>query len=426
MKCFYLIISLITPVLFFSCKKETDEIPPTIEVSSPTKNASFNTFDTILVNSFLKDDQGLKIATVELLDIDLNRVSSPITKTLNTQEFHLNVGLFIENIHLNSGKHYLLITASDENNTTKNFTQINVNGLPLITKGFMVFESNGNNVSLHNYFIDTNYVVWENTGPFKDGLIDNYYQQSGYLQGENGSFYAQPLNPFFDPWQLPPDQGGITFCRAQPDEIGIQVGYKNGILAIFIEEGNLRKTYHSEQTYFPALSLLNKENVIVWQVQESQLQNKIEVFFIGGTVRQISPFNPSIVDMVNKNIDEIYIGANENGDGQLLSYELENGLYESIYELPNEPIVALCKGEERVVYFSTAQGIYKYDEILGNPSTPLLLTDIPAINMEWDFVNDALILTTENKLIITDKFGNALQTWFLDGFPEDLHIWYSK
>lgn len=417
---------VLIPVYFFSCKKETDEIPPTIEVSRPIKNESYDTFDTIFVEALVKDNQKLRSVSAELLDADLKTVITPFSKTLDSPEYEMNTALIIDNIHLTSGKHYLLITASDENNTSKSFTEIRVNGLPLLTKGYMVYESEGAQVKLHQYINGTDSIKWQNEGPFKDGLIDNYYQQAGYLRGTGGPFSTLPLFPFIGPWELPPDEGGITFCRSQPDQIGIQIGYKNGIMSLFIEEGNLRKTYQSGTTYYPALSLLNDDNVIIWQVQDGQSSNRIEVFYFGGTIRQVSPFNPTVINLVNKNNTEIYIGANENGNGKLISYGLENGLFTDLYEFSDEPVVALCKGKTGMVYLSTSAGIYRYNDQVGNPISPVPFSDIPAVNLDWDFVNEVLVVTTEDELFILNSSGAVLQSYPLNGNPEKLQVWYSK
>jgi hypothetical protein len=426
LKRIHIIWAFILPVLIFSCKKDSDEQPPTIEVFNPVKNTSYNTFDTIFVKALLKDEKNLTFASVELLDANLSPAGNPISKTLNTPEFNMNVALVIDNIHLTTGKHFLLVSASDGTNTTNNFTELHINGLPLITKGYMVYETNGNNVELHKYFNGTDSVKWEISGPFKNGLIDNYYQQAGYLQGTEGPFFAMPLNPVYSPWQLPAEQGGITFCRSQRDQIGIQIGYKNGIMAIFEKEGVLQKNYQSAQNFYPKLSLLNGDNIIVWQVKDNLAQNNIEVFYSGGAVRQVSSFIPAMVNMVNKNGDEIYIGANENGGGLLLSYSLENGIFKILYDFPGEPIVALCMGKSGQAYFSTSEGIYQFDENQVNPPTPIPLSEIKAINMDWDFVNNVLIVTTNDELIILNSFGGILQTYPITGIPEKLQVWYSK
>jgi hypothetical protein len=288
----------------------------------------------------------------------------------------------------------------------------------------MVYETLGGQTELHNYSNGTDSVIWVKEGPFKDGLIDNYHQQAGYLQATDGPFFTKPLFPLFNPWELSASQGGITFCRAQPDQVGIQIGYKDGSLAIFIEEGNLRKTYQSDQTYYPALSLLNGNNLITWQVKDNPDQNRIEVFFIAGGLKQVTAYNPSIINMVNKSDNEIFIGANENGNGVLQTYNLDNGIFFDKSNFIDNPIVALCQGKLGVVFIATEQGIYKYDT--NNQSVPSPISDIQAIHLEWDLLNQVLVITTENELMVLNSFWNPILTYPLNGEPEKLMVWYSK
>ena len=416
--------AIIITFLTFACKKESDENPPTIEVLKPIENTSYNTFDTISVRALLKDDKVLKFASAELQDADLVTVLPPSSRSLNEAEFQFVTSLIINNIHLNSGKFYVLITARDEVNTTRSFTEVHVNGLPFITKGYLVYETLGEQVELHHYANGTDSVKWVKEGPFKDGLIDNYHQQAGYLQEPDGPFFTLPLYPLFNPWELPPSQGGITYCRAQTDEVGIQIGYKDGTLAIFIEEGNLRKTYQSDEDYYPALSLLNGNHVIVWQVKDNPDQNRIEVFFASGGLKQVSSYNPQIINMVNRSDNEIFIGANENGSGILQTYNLDNGIFFDSHDFTDNPIVALCQGKEGVVFIATEQGIYKYDT--NSQSVPSPISDILAKNLEWDLVNQVLVITTENELMVLNSFWDPIITYPLNGEPEKLMVWYSK
>lgn len=419
-----ILFAFIIIFLTVACKKESDEIPPTIEVFKPVKNSSYNTFDTISIQALLKDEVGLKFGSAELQDANLVTVLPPSSFNINTQEYQMNTSLIINNIHLNSGKFYILVTAKDEVNTTRSFTEIHVNGLPFIVKGYMVYESLGEQVELHNYFNGTDSVKWVKEGPFKDGLLDNYHQQAGYLQEPDGPFFTHPLYPLFNPWELPPSQGGITFCRAQADQVGIQIGYKNGTLAIFIEEGNLRKTYQSDQDYYPALSLLNDNNVIVWQVKDNPDQNRIEVFFTAGGLRQVSAYNPNVINLVNRSENEIFIGANENGSGILQTYNLDNGVFYDNHDFTDNPIVALCQGKAGVVFIATEQGIYKYDT--NSQSVPSHISDLQASNLDWDLVNQVLVITTENELMVLNSLWNPILTYPLNGEAEELMVWYSK
>ena len=128
--------------------------------------------------------------------------------------------------------------------------------------------------------------------------------------------------------------------------------------------------------------------------------------------------------MVNKSDYEIFVGANENGNGILQTYNLDNGIFFDSHDFIDNPIVALCQGKEGVVFIATEQGIYKYDT--NSQSVPSLISDILAKNLQWDLVNQVLVITTENELMVLNSFWVPIITYPLNGEPEKLMVWYSK
>ena len=405
------------------CKKDVDESPPEITVINPVKNQEFNTFDTVFFTAEIKDDKGLKFVSAEILDAGLNPVSLVEARNISGNFYTFRGGIPINNIHLLSGLHYFLITAKDEVNDARSYTEIKINGLPLFTRSYLIYETVGEQVELHGYYNGNDSLLWTIPGPFKDGLIDNYYQQAGFLKGENGKFQTHPLYPFIGPWELEPQFGEMMYCRSQTDIPGIQIGYKNGKMMIYLGEGALKKSYLSETGYFPALSVVNENNVVIWQVHTSGQQNKLEVFFPAGGLKQVSAYNHTIVGLVNKSNDEVYIAANDGNKGLLTSYNLENGFLIDIREFQDEPLSAACRGESEVVFVSSQQGIYRYR---GQELQFSKISDIPATHITWDLVNKHLLATTNNLLFVMDIAGNILETYNLSGQAEKAMVWYSK
>ena len=148
------------------------------------------------------------------------------------------------------------------------------------------------------------------------------------------------------------------------------------------------------------------------------------MFFAAGAINQVSPYNPQVINMVNKSDHEIFVGANENGNGILQTYNLDNGIFLDGHDFIDNPIVALCRGKEGVVFIATEQGIYKYDT--NSQSVPSPISDIQAIHLEWDLVNQVLVITTENELMVLNFLWDPIITYPLNGEPEELMVWYSK
>ena len=83
-----------------------------------------------------------------------------------------------------------------------------------------------------------------------------------------------------------------------------------------------------------------------------------------------------------------------------------------------------ARKKEGVVFIVTEQGIYKYDT--NSQSVPSPISDILAVDLAWDLVNQVLVITTETELMILDLFWDPIITYQLNGEPEKLMVWYSK
>ena len=222
----FFLLSIYT-IFCVSCKKDEDTSPPIITVIVPNENSSFNTFDSINIQANLFDDKELTFVSVELLNSDLISVVTPYGKALNSTEHFLNAQIIIDNIHIISGVHYILITAKDQQNTTRSYIKVHVNGIPFETKGYVSFELLGNGSEVHSYFGQSDTLLFQTNGEIIDGVVDSYYQQLGILYGSDGPFECYPLFPFIDSWSIQPIHGGITFCNTQTDDLSIQIGFKD-------------------------------------------------------------------------------------------------------------------------------------------------------------------------------------------------------
>ena len=135
-KLLFLLLSIYT-IFCVSCKKDEDTSPPIITELAPNENTSFNTFDSISVQANLYDERELTFVSVELLNADLISVVTPYGKNLNGTDHFFNAQLIVDNIHIISGLHYILITAKDLQNTTRTYIKVHVNGIPFETKGYV-------------------------------------------------------------------------------------------------------------------------------------------------------------------------------------------------------------------------------------------------------------------------------------------------
>ena len=405
-----------------SCKKDEDNSAPVISVVNPQENSSFNTFDTLYIQANLSDDRNLTFVSVELLNNDLISVVSPFGRNLNSSSYNLNAQLIIDNIHLTSGIHYILITAKDEVNTSRTYIKIFVNGLPFETKGYVSFENVGSQIEVHSYFNLNDTLLLQTNGEVKGGIVDSYHQQLGILKGPEGPFQCFPLFPFIEEWEVAEMNGGLTFCNMQIENNYIQLGFNDQLLSIYEGEAQLKGSFQSDISFTPMLSLINGDNIIVWQQSPSQGANRLEVFYQSGAIKQISPYNRSVVAFVVKDNNHSYVISNEGTSAYLDIYNHENGIINS-QSFENEHFYDACKDANGNVYISGLNGIKKY-----NPTTLQLNSFSPVVASQvcWDFDQERLIAASSNEIIVMNILGQEQYSSTLNGECMELTVWYSK
>ncbi|HTL83147.1 MAG TPA: hypothetical protein VL651_15645, partial [Bacteroidia bacterium] len=111
MRKYFLVAVLFSLVM--SCKKDDDSTPPTISVSAPIEGAQYNVFDTLTVTFSTTDDQQLDHYSVKLTDVNLSPVEPEVTASLSGRSQNVSFQMVIDNLHILTGTHYVMIQVSD-------------------------------------------------------------------------------------------------------------------------------------------------------------------------------------------------------------------------------------------------------------------------------------------------------------------------
>ena len=132
-----------TTIVIGSCKKDTDEQAPIIQIESPNAGQVITLPDTLLILANISDDRQVKSVRVSIVDeenvsrgpVFINTYSSPIV--------NFNIGFLIEDLSLESGSYSLQVTASDGENETKVFIPIVLIEIPKQFLGLVYSREQG-------------------------------------------------------------------------------------------------------------------------------------------------------------------------------------------------------------------------------------------------------------------------------------------
>lgn len=399
-------------------------MPPTVSISQPATNSNHNTFDTLIVSAQIQDDREISFVSVELLNADLVSVVTPYSTrpNTNTTSYNLNALLIIDNIQLTSGKHYILVTAKDSKNTTREYREIFVSGIPYTTKGYMSFENVGGSMEVHSYFQGSDTLLLSTGGNLSGGIVDSYHQQFGILNESTHSFHAFPLNQFIDAWEISNLHGGVNVCRSQANSLPIQLCFENGIVSFYEGEASLKRSFNSATNYRPYLSMDLNNHAITWQLNTAPNSNRIETFFPSGSLNQVTNYPGSVVGLEARDDNFAYIVSNLGSNAIVDVFSLTEGVYTS-YQIEDVEFYDSCTDGDGNLFIASSTGIKKFDKFsfqFTNYSSHI------AKEITWNLIFNRAVIATSNELIELNQLGGTLISQPLQGDCVELSVWYSK
>jgi hypothetical protein len=419
---------LIASALLFSCKKK-DTDTPVIIINSPYENQSFTVFDSISVSAIITDN--LQITSIDMVLTDENFV--PVLKTYsyypNKSYFELRTSYILDDINLPSGNYYLLIKASDGNNSKNRYVKLLINETPKRLKYIAVITKSGSTINISKvdsaFNISTLKTV---TSDYCGSAVNSRYQQL-YLAGSiinDIKVYSLPDMQIKWAVQSMPDPPTPYFENIYLDNNNLFVSFRQNKFNVYNQDGSSISS-----------TVLNN-GMVISQFMQSQSYLVTEQYQIPLGVRKISIYYPlsyslfqelnidfEVVDFFTKNNDNIYITANKNGQGILKIYNIPtNGLWQPL-NIPAGKIYSSCQINNNDLLISKTNEILLYQY-----SNTNLVTFRSGINgykiKKEELSNTIFACDDKNIYIFTYPNGGLVNTININDSILDFHFVYNK
>jgi hypothetical protein len=397
-------------LLFFSCKKELDEYGPVVTIYSPFENQSFSVYDTMLVNASVTDETNITAVSVSLVDINY----IPVHKSVNAEVSHppMTVDILypLDNIHLLSGKYYLMITASDGKNDSRTFCPVMITAVPKqLKKVFVATNASASQTNIS--YIDS---TFSNIYPFKSmagdftGLSTTSYDQRIFLCGNyNGAFSGIDT------------EGNVKFSiSAIPSSAPYFTGYYGEDKKTFVarheetvkgydNSGQVIYTAHANPGYYVRKLIMNNGFLVAEEKSKTSSSRVLVSFYSTGTAEQQVALSQDVVDFCEKDDHNVFVFGNNSGQGVIQLYDrLNNNLWEPYpYPLAAGAILSAVRINETTYLIGHSNGtIYKY-QYSGGVTT--YLTGFTAKRLRYDELNDQVYIVESNLITAVDFVSKA-------------------
>lgn len=423
---------LIPVLCLFSCKKDTDDFGPTVTVSSPAENQFFNVNDVIHLQASVSDETKITAVSIRLVDANMNTAHISMGVPISSPSMKINTFYTLDNIHLESGVYYLLITASDGKNDSHTYRKIYIGGIPRVVKKVFVASSSG--TSQTNFFyIDsafsslTFYKTF--TGDYIGSSVSGYYQQVNMCGNYTGNFTGIKLSDNSVKFNVAPIVSSSPYFTGfyDTDKNNYVAGY-DGSIKGYGFEGNIIYNAAATDTYYTKHMCLNNNYMIAEEKNKTSALRNLITYYPTGAGQQTCLLNQDVAAFCEKDGDEVFVFGNSSGQGVVQLFNRINNSLSSPYPYPLDPgtILSAVKIDANTYLIGHSNGtIYKYT--YQNSSMTTYLTGYTAIQLRYDFAGNRIYIAETNRISTVD-YPSATPVSSVNSTETvlDIHLLYNR
>lgn len=401
-------IVLAIAFLFFTSCRNTDEVAPTLSVTSPYNMMSVNYGDIITVSGSATDDQNLKSVKIELLYDNLAATDFSYELTTNNNTFEFNKSFELDDRHMGTATYLLKVSAIDKaGNRKTEFIELNYGELPKELQGIAIV--NKVSASIYDlYYYDLNSVSFIKSfvGDFQSLLADAYHLLIWMSGGTSGDLVAYDLENDVVSWSQSPQLSFFPFfgeLHQMSSDYNVAMVKGNSTAVSMDSDGMVNRTYTLNNSAEGGEIFEIKNYVIIEEIYSNNHYLSVFNKGTGNRVHQ-TLMSEDVIAIKKRNNDEVFVITSTNNSSHLYQYDYKgNSLYEP-HSIDPGTLYDLCVIDQDEIILAHSNGLMRFT--LDNNSMVTVNTDI-ALQLEYDDLSGIIYANVNNSLKIFDHLGNS-------------------
>lgn len=425
-------------ILFFSCKKDQPADSPTVQISAPTGQQTFNVFDTITVRAHVTDPQGLKSISVYLANSQSTQVLPVVSPAITSNDMQISVPYVLSDFHMPGGQYYITVKAYNGTNSTVAYQQVNVNAAP--TKRVAIYAITRSGFNTEVWKVDSLLHVSAGNivpGDFSASDVNSYYQQLYIAAHDSGNINAYGVPVFGGAWGVTGTNSSIPcFTNVYSYGDAAYVSFYNvsgdGYVNYYNHLGLQQSHINDNTGYYPIKTLLWGNYLFVEEKNKTSNSENLVLYFSqsGLGYQQIALPGP-LVWMCGMDNDHIFVfGNTATGSPYIMQYTISTNVFYSPYILPSAKLLSAVQLSSGIFLAGFNNGII--NEYIFTPSlnTIQYISGANATQIRYDAVNSELVVAT-GKIVQEYSCGPTSGTFMASttAFPDsvkDVQILFNK
>lgn len=416
------------------CKKG-DEQPPSVEITYPTGNPTYDVLDTIEVAAQVQDNEGIVSVSFSLTNSTNSTVASGTFSSVDGVSSDQFVGSIpVKDIHLPSGTYYINVVASDGENEGRDFKEIQLNEVPLERKAVLVFSRSAtSNLQVDTLGANNEIATATNfSSDFTFGAA-NSHDQTIMVTGEEFDGISVLNFPNFELISQSPSLNDSSepfyhdlFYSTLDNDF--YVTSRDNRIRSYSGSGQQQLIIQTQNNYRPYQIAANEDHIFVEEIQVGNNNRRLSIYNrSSGTFFQSAPTQHEIVDLEPVNSDRTLVAANdEDGNGRVIFYVFDGNYFDEVNStLPDGAIRDICKVNESNFLIAHDNGIFRYSTTNNNIYN--LSPGIAAEHLAFDQTTGLIFASENNELHAIDYQTGSTQGSFSVTNPiEGIDVMYNK
>lgn len=365
MNKYFLVVAVF--IFLAGCKKEKEIPDPVVTYFSPSENSSFKVMDSVHVIADVTASEGIATIEVCLTNENLVVVLPSISYTCqpNIQSLHLDLLYPIDEIRLESGNYFVLISVKTAHTSKNKFRKVILNEYPRELKGILLVQKkNVNTTSLSLY--DKNLQHYPLAlFPVDYGFADvSSYDQMIYLAGHNvGDLYGFDMDSLQTRFSIngfnSPDLTCIQGLRVEKG--GVILSRSDEVMTYYNIYGKINSVFTENYPLYPTTSFVYDDKILVNVLTHSGPESYLKMYhFPWGGYFQQKQLLFKIVKMFSPRKGEVLLFGNTSNDPVLqVFYPATQASWIPMNSLPGK-IISVCQADTNNYFLATPQGIFWY------------------------------------------------------------------
>lgn len=399
----FLISLTIIFIVISSCKKDGDTLPPVVTIDNPYEYKTYNMYDTIYISGNVKDDNFVQSVKISIVNSNFEPVLNDEFHSIYTKTYNFNTSIAINDIHLNSGLYYVLVTASDGTNSKNLYRAITINGIPLVFKKVIAItnvNSNSYNVYGINDTLQSTF-MFNYTGDYISSAINNNYQQIYICGSVNSDMNAYDLGSNSIQWSLTHENNAPfpSFNNVYFNNDVIYVSYYNNKIIGYNRLEGINMTAHTTTGYTPGKTYIFNNYLLAQEKNTSGTEYLLSVYYTTGFLKVSNLISVIIKGMETKDDTHVYLFGNTAANKAVMTiYDIDQNGYYPPHAMPDASLNDYVKIDANDYLLSIGSDVYWYQQSTNSLTT--ILTNVNAKHICYESLSGNFVIASGNQLSI--------------------------